>query len=135
MVCQRCHYTPALDLAQVGPFGPENDPVTPMAAPSSTQSTMSNVMHSHHGSTGLFPAIPAHIQAADGTIINQDERLTALEQSCYQCHPGKDTECLRGAMFNGGMLCSDCHGSLAQVGDDFSRDVSPEAIRGLHPDR
>jgi len=128
VVCQRCHYTPALDLAQFGPLGPENNPVNANGRDQLKQSTMSNVMHSHHGSTGLFPAIPAAQQAANGSIVNQDERLTALEQNCYQCHPGKDTECLRGAMFNGGMLCSDCHGSLAQVGDDFSKDVSPEAI-------
>jgi len=28
-------------------------------------------------------------------------------------------------MFNGGMICSDCHGSMLQVGDDFSKNVSP----------
>jgi hypothetical protein len=28
-------------------------------------------------------------------------------------------------MFNGGMLCNDCHGSMQQVGADFSANVSP----------
>jgi hypothetical protein len=28
-------------------------------------------------------------------------------------------------MFNGGMLCNDCHGDMAQVGADFSQDVTP----------
>jgi hypothetical protein len=28
-------------------------------------------------------------------------------------------------MFNGGMLCSDCHGGMEQVGNDFSKGVSP----------
>ena len=28
-------------------------------------------------------------------------------------------------MFNGGMLCSDCHGNMEQVGNDFSVGVSP----------
>ena len=129
VVCQTCHYTPALDLAQFGPLGPENDDNGyANGRDQLKQSTMSNVMHSHHGSTGLFPAIPAPKQAADGSITNQPQRLAALEQNCYQCHPGKDTQCLRGAMFNGGMLCSDCHGSLAQVGDDFSKDVTPENV-------
>jgi len=82
-------------------------------------------MHSHHAGTGLFPAIPAPIQLANGTIANQTERLAALEESCYQCHPGTNVQCLRGAMFNGGMLCSDCHGTMEQVGDDFSRNVTP----------
>ncbi len=128
VVCQRCHYTPALDLAHVGPVGPENDPDNANGRDQLKQSTMSNVMHGHHGATGLFPAIPAAQQAADGTILNQGERIAALDQNCYQCHPGKNSQCLRGAMFNGGMLCSDCHGDMAQVGNDFSKDVSPQNV-------
>lgn len=108
VVCQVCHYTPALDLAQVGPkAGAEGNGRNQIAHKSN-----SNVMHSHHGSLGdLFPPIPAPVQAADGTVTNQAQRLTALENSCYQCHPGTATKCLRGAMFNGNMLCSDCHGA------------------------
>jgi hypothetical protein len=87
----------------------------------------SRVMHNYHGSLGgnLFPAIPAPALDANGAITNQSERLAALDNNCYQCHPGKNTRCLRGAMFNGGMLCSDCHGSLKNIGDDFSKQVSP----------
>jgi hypothetical protein len=29
-------------------------------------------------------------------------------------------------MFNGGMLCNDCHGDMEQVGNDFSAGVSPQ---------
>jgi len=123
VVCQRCHYTPALDLAQVGPLGPDHPDAN--GRTQLTQSTMSNVMHAHHGETGLFPPIPAPVQLADGAIVNQAARVSALEGNCYQCHPGKDTQCLRGAMFNAGMLCSDCHGNLEQVGADFSQGVSP----------
>ena len=65
------------------------------------------------------------MQAANGAITNQDDRLAQLEDSCYQCHPGKNVRCLRGAMFNGGMLCSDCHGDMEAVGADFSAGVSP----------
>jgi hypothetical protein len=32
---------------------------------------------------------------------------------------------MRGAMANGGLVCQDCHGQMAQVGDDFTRNVSP----------
>jgi hypothetical protein len=35
--------------------------------------------------------------------------------SCYQCHPGPNTQCLRDTMFKEGMTCIDCHGTLAQV--------------------
>jgi hypothetical protein len=132
VVCQVCHYTPALDLAQVGPKagapGSEANGRNQVAHQSS-----SRVMHNHHGSVtagdrdgvAMFPGIPAPIQDAAGTVTNQGARLAALERNCYQCHPGKSTKCLRGAMSNGDMLCSDCHGSMKQVGNDFSRDVQP----------
>lgn len=127
VVCQVCHYTPALDLAQ---FGPVAGPPGSLANGRNqvAHKSNSNVMHSHHGSLAgnLFPTIPAPQQdPSTGAIVNQNARVTALENSCYQCHPGKNTKCLRGAMFNGGMLCSDCHGSMAQVGNDFSKNVSP----------
>ena len=59
VVCQICHYTPALDLAQVGPMaGPPGS-----AANGRNQiahETNSRVMHNHHGEFAeLFPAIPA----------------------------------------------------------------------------
>lgn len=132
VVCQTCHYTPALDLAQVGPkAGPEGSEANgrnQLAHPSN-----SRVMHDHHGSitaldrngVAMFPNIPAPIQTAAGVVTNQASRATALENSCYQCHPGKNVQCLRGAMYNGDMLCSDCHGSMLQVGNDFSKNVSP----------
>ncbi len=125
VVCQVCHYTPALDLAQFGPMtGPEGSMAN--GRNQLSHQSNSNVMHSHHGQfDDLFTEIPAPIQTNTGVITNQSERITALEQNCYQCHPGKDTQCLRGAMFNGGMLCSDCHGGMEQVGSDFSANVSP----------
>jgi len=93
VLCARCHYSAALDLAGSGPAGEQlNKP------------KMSEVMHGHHGeltdSTGalLFPT--------NGT----------LEETCYQCHPGKVTKCLRGAMGGAGIDCIDCHGSMLAVG-------------------
>jgi hypothetical protein len=123
VVCQVCHYTPALDLAQLGPLtGPEGSVAN--GRNHLHHKSNSNVMHSHHGKTGAFPDIEAPNQLADGTITNQAARLQQLEESCYQCHPGSNTQCLRGAMFNGGMLCTDCHGNMEQVGNDFTADVS-----------
>lgn len=144
VVCQVCHYTPALDLAQFGPLGEENDStvtVNTALGPYEITSlangrdqvkhkTMSNVMHSHHASvTGtdgshLFPDMPP---AVDAEGNKRDAQVTAdiLGQTCYACHPGTDTQCMRGAMANGGLVCQDCHGNMEQVGNDFSRNVSP----------
>jgi PKD repeat protein len=126
VVCQVCHYTPALDLAQVGPVagapGTDANGRNQLAHESN-----SRVMHNHHGQmSSLFPPMPAPIQNAAGSITNQAARLEVLEDTCYQCHPGTSTQCLRGAMFNAGMLCNDCHGDMTQVGADFSAGVSPD---------
>lgn len=133
VVCQSCHYTPALDLAHVGPRGPEND--TSAGNPSNGRDqvknkSMSNVMHSHHATVKdlngdlLFPSMPPPVDAA-GNLRDPLLADDVLQNTCYQCHPGRRTSCLRGAMASGGMLCQDCHGSMAQVGNDFSRNVSP----------
>ncbi len=132
VVCQVCHYTPALDLAQLGPLAGATGTIANGRNQVGHQSN-SRVMHNHHGSItaldrnggAMFPTIPAPIQDANGNITNQSARVTALENSCYECHPGTNTKCLRGAMFNAEVLCSDCHGSMVQVGNDFSKNVSP----------
>jgi hypothetical protein len=69
--------------------------------------------------------MPAPAQDANGVITNQAQREKIRDDTCYQCHPGKNVKCQRGAMNTGGMLCNDCHGNMKQVGDDFSRFVSP----------
>jgi hypothetical protein len=113
--CSQCHYSPAVDLAQLGPT---DDPGNQVFQ-ASVNRTMSSVMHGHHGAlrfegAPLFPVMPSpagRTQAEAGAI---------LEQTCYQCHPGKRTRCLRGAMFSGGVVCQDCHGEMADVGLDFT---------------
>ena len=128
-VCQTCHYTPALDLAQLGPLAGEPGTLANGRNQLAHQSN-SRVMHNHHGQfTDLFPPIPApelekNPNSPDyGAVLNQDERLVALEESCYQCHPGTNVQCLRGAMYDGGMLCNDCHGDMLAVGADFTGPV------------
>jgi hypothetical protein len=94
VLCAGCHYSAALDLAGTGPAGEQlNKP------------EMSEVMHRHHGE--LTDATGNQIFPTNGT----------LEQTCYQCHPGKVTKCLRGAMAGAGIECVDCHGSMLAVGN------------------
>lgn len=124
VVCQRCHYTPALDLAQVGPNEVNGRDQL-------SHKSMSNVMHSHHADTGLFPDMPPAIDG-QGNRRSPATTQAILEQTCYSCHPGKRTQCMRGAMANGGLVCQDCHGQMAQVGNDFSREVSPDNPGAFH---
>jgi hypothetical protein len=143
IVCQSCHYTPALDLAQLGPLGPEFDPNGFANGRDQVKhKTMSNVMHKHHGTVDIngnepgdagydaanlmFPAMPPAVE--NGVLRDPVLARNILNETCYQCHPGRRTDCLRGAMANGGMLCQDCHGDMQQVGDDFSRTVSADSV-------
>lgn len=130
VACQTCHYTPALDLAQAGPSDDNGKSQTRHAS-------MSRVMHDFHGrlcadgtatSDGnctsfggrLFPAMPGPVGRSAATASS------VLEQTCYTCHPGKETKCLRGVMSrNAGSVCQDCHGDVRQVGDDFSGEAAP----------
>ena len=109
--CQKCHYTPALDLAHVGPANANGRSQT-------SHQSFSRVMHAYHGALGMFPQMPS--PAGRSAAV----RDYVLSQTCYQCHPGKATMCFRGAMFNAGQACQDCHGDMAQVGNDFSQKAS-----------
>jgi hypothetical protein len=120
--CQVCHYSPALDLAHVGPKGPGNPDANGRGQ--TLHQSMSRVIHNFHATltnpdgTPLFPAMPSPVGRTTAT------RDTFLARTCYQCHPGQVTKCFRGVMFGAGAACQDCHGNLAQVGNDFSKNVS-----------
>lgn len=74
-------------------------------------SNMTAAMHNHHANVSL----PGATQTLD-SIGTRD--------ACYNCHPGKNTQCLRGAMGNPvdstgrhTMECQSCHGSMLTVGN------------------
>jgi len=122
--CSRCHYTPALDLLQTGPVDEPEQALK--GRQQNYHISMSRAMHGHHGSLppfegkALFPPMPA---AQDRNPLDAEQ---VLSETCYQCHPGKRTRCLRGAMFAGGVVCQDCHGDMEQVGNDFTLRVNSD---------
>ncbi len=81
VVCQVCHYTPALDLAQLGPLAGPTGTIANGRNQVAHQSN-SRVMHNHHGSlpNNLFPPIPPAAQNPDGSISNQAARLAAMDE-------------------------------------------------------
>ncbi len=128
-VCQRCHYSPALDLAHAGPLGPGD--VDANGRGQRIHRTNSRVMHAFHSQfTDLFdnamplPTDPLRFDPLLGKPVVNAFVQGKLENSCYRCHPGKATKCLRGAMFNGGLVCHDCHRGMSEVGGDFSQNFS-----------
>lgn len=122
--CSQCHYSPALDLTQ---WGPVDEPEQGANGRQQTRHrSMSNVIHAFHGSLplfegeDLFPVMPSPI-GRDPEIAE-----SVLQKTCYSCHPGKDTDCLRGAMAKADVVCQDCHGDLLQVGNDFTLRVQTD---------
>lgn len=108
VLCAQCHYSPALDLAGVG--GPSGDQVG--------HKWMSAVMHDFHAPMMAYVNGKA-VYDAPAPITGLDPALNGVppadQQSCYQCHPGTNTKCLRGAMTET-VTCQNCHGNMKAVG-------------------
>jgi len=77
------------------------------------------------GQPGVSPLTQAIHGAHAGVLDPQTGQplgASTNRSSCYQCHPGQDTLCLRGAMGNArdasgqlSMSCQSCHGGMSQV--------------------
>jgi hypothetical protein len=78
------------------------------------------------GSYSNIPPLTASVHSKHATVVDPDLGITldnsAHRASCYRCHPGSTTKCLRGAM--GGaiakdgsleMQCQSCHGNMSAV--------------------
>lgn len=92
VLCASCHASAAL--------GAPGQPDVP---------NLSRAMHKKHGE---LDSIRAPMSSAS----------TAVDpQSCYNCHPGQQTQCLRDVMYASGMTCENCHGSMLQVASETRR--------------
>lgn len=120
VLCAGCHKSNA--LASVG--GPGGDPAL---------DNMSKVMHGFHGRLKVDAAgvllrdfqgepilIDPQNQADDVSLIPFGDNVP-MEENCFQCHPGKITQCFRGAMYTAGQKCDDCHGGMLAMGGEFTR--------------
>ncbi|MEY3219470.1 MAG: hypothetical protein RIT27_827 [Pseudomonadota bacterium] len=67
------------------------------------------------GAQGIQIGKPTMSKAMHNKHAFTDDGSRNVEQTCYQCHPGKTTQCQRGAMRNGGMQCFECHGGMTAV--------------------
>ncbi len=96
VMCDTCHNSNALAIWGInGETGIE---------------TMTVAMHNRHANVSL----PGATQT-----LNQ----IGTREACFNCHPGRKTQCLRGAMGNPvdstgkhTMECQSCHGSMLTVG-------------------
>lgn len=66
------------------------------------------------------PGLKSLSQAIHGHHAEEAPSIT-----CYNCHPGQQTQCLRGAMYLRGKTCTDCHGTLATVASSIDSGRRP----------
>lgn len=67
------------------------------------------------------PGIPNLSRAIHGKHAEAGIDDGTMAGTCYACHPGARTKCLRGAMFLAGKTCYDCHGNLTTVANPNRR--------------
>jgi hypothetical protein len=69
-------------------------------------------------------ADPALGKPGNGTTVYFSQAIHqthgSITNDCYKCHPGPNTQCLRGAMKIAGKTCTDCHGSVSNVGNTIA---------------
>lgn len=62
------------------------------------------------------PDLPTFSAAMHGAHADRMDQID-LDNSCYACHPGLRTQCQRDVHYANGIYCTDCHGSMADVGN------------------
>jgi len=110
-VSSGCHSSQQAILNQhdtEGGFNPNNTPI--LCASCHASNALGTT-----GQPGL-PSLSEAIHKQHGGITND----------CYKCHPGPNTQCLRGVMkTQHNFVCQDCHGSVTQVGESISSGREP----------
>ena len=124
-----------VELARSRPVLPVSTEVN--CVTSGCHSSEQAILNAHEREAGFDPAVRpilcagCHASPALGTtgiseagffsfrIHDQhkflDQTMPGLD-GCNMCHPGPQTQCLRGTMATDyGMICQDCHGNLNQV--------------------
>ncbi len=76
-----------------------------------------------HASNALGTAGQPGLPSLSEAVHKQHGGIT---NDCYKCHPGPNTQCLRGVMkTQHNFVCQDCHGSVRNVGESISSGREP----------
>ena len=92
---------------QEGGFNPNNTPI---------------LCAECHSSNALGTPGSPGLESLSEVIHDKHKNHT---NDCYKCHPGPETQCHRGIMNQLGMVCQDCHGSVANVAQSIAQGREP----------
>ncbi len=133
------------ELTRARPVMPVSTEVTCVS--SGCHSSEMNIIHEHddeggfnpnntpilcascHGSPPLTGVGPGSAGYFSRRIHHEhdfiDQAIPGMN-GCFKCHPGQDTQCLRGTMSQEfGMICQDCHGNMSQVANSINQGRTP----------
>ncbi len=116
--CNRCHNTPGMSVAQ--------DILAAHDRLHGTSISFASAKPVACGSCHPQPELGFEGDVGMATLSSSVHTAHAkrmwlvdgqLENGCYACHPGGETQCLRDVHRAIGMICTDCHGSMEAVGN------------------
>lgn len=59
------------------------------------------------------------------SLAIHEKHKDKVNNDCYSCHPGDQTQCFRGAMSQAGLYCTDCHGSMETMAENLNNGRRP----------
>ncbi len=125
-------------LASTQPVIPVSNEINCVS--SGCHSSETNILNQHSDEGGFDPnntpilCASCHSSNALGTpgqpgiasfSLAIHEKHKDKTNDCYKCHPGPNTQCHRDVMHVAGMVCQDCHGSMAQVAQSIENGREP----------
>ena len=120
--CDYCHTTPGISVGQDILLKHDRMTGTTLAFPSRKPVVCGNChpqpelgLTGDEGMATLSSSM--HTAHAKRMWLAEDK----VEVGCYACHPGEQTRCMRDVHHLGGMICTDCHGGMADVGNPARR--------------
>lgn len=72
------------------------------------------------GTTGV-KGVKSMSEAMHGAHASRMSAVASIGNTCYACHPGTATNCQRDNHFSAGIVCKDCHGDMAAIGQSSRR--------------
>jgi hypothetical protein len=116
MHCDSCHYNGGVGNVNTGKVETNILQYHDNQNGTNLMSTRPVLCANCHGSNALGkPGNPNLPNFSKAMHSRHSGKVPNTLDGCYQCHPGPNTKCLRDVMFQQGMTCISCHGSMSQV--------------------
>jgi len=132
--CNLCHNTPGISTAM--DILKAHDRLHDTTLATGPKPVACGSCHVQPPLAALLPGNPnlSTLSSAMHTAHAPRMAQAGLNNPCYACHPGIRTQCLRDVHASAGMVCTDCHGSMADVGNPSRQPWADEPRCGTcHP--